>query len=237
MPQHALLNNVHHKDLRIVTRRAALYGDDIMASPTFPAEFRSVQAHYPIVFHSTEQGEFVPLALFGLREKQNLFLGESGWDAPYIPLMVERVPFLIGRGPNSEQVIHVDLDSPRISRTEGERVFLEHGGNSEFLDRMSSILATIHQGLVATNPFVAALVENELLESFALDIQFRDGTQHRLTGFHTIREERLAKLGSEALGKLHEKGFLQAIFMVIASLSHFRDLIERASRLDAAARA
>jgi hypothetical protein len=236
MTQHALLNNVHHKDLRIVTRRAARYGDDIMGAPTFPAEFRNIQAHYPIVFHRTNVGEFVPLALFGFREKQNLFLGESGWDAPYIPLMVERVPFLIGSGPNSEQVIHVDLDSPRVSRTEGERVFFEHGGNSEFLDRMSSMLATIHQGLTATNPFVAALVEHELLESFVLDIQFRDGVQQRLTGFHTIREEKLATLGPEALAKLHQKGHLQAIFMVIASLAHFRDLIERASKLDAAAR-
>lgn len=236
MTQHALLNNVHHKDLRVITQRAARYGDDIMASPTFPAEFRNVQACYPIVFHHTEQGEYVPLALFGLREKQNLFLGESGWDAPYIPLMVERVPFLIGRGPNSEQVIHVDLDSPRISRSEGERLFLEHGGQSQFLDRMSSTLATINQGIAATNPFIAALVENELLDSFALDIKFRDGGQHRLAGFHTIREEKLADLGSDALGKLHQKGYLQAIFMVIASLTHFRDLIERASKLDPAAR-
>jgi hypothetical protein len=236
MTQQALLNNVHHKDLRIVTQRAARYGDGIMAAPTFPAEFRNIQAHYPIVFHRTEAGEFVPLALFGFREKQNLFLGESGWDAHYIPLMVERVPFFIGQGPNSEQVIHVDLDSPRVSRTEGEPVFLEHGGNSPFLDRMSSMLATIHQGLAATNPFVAALIEHELLESFVLDMQFRDGAQHRLTGFHTIREEKLANLGPEALGKLHQKGYLQAIFMVIASLAHLRDLIERASKLDAGAR-
>jgi hypothetical protein len=236
MTQQVLLNNVHHKDLRIVTQRAARYGDDIMASPTFPAEFRNIQAHYPIVFHRTEAGEFVPLALFGFREKQNLFLGEPGWDAPYIPLMVERVPFLIGRGPNGEQVIHVDLDNPRVSRTEGEPLFLEHGGNSPFLDHMSALLATIQQGLATTNPFIAALVEHELLESFVLDIQFRDGVQHRLTGFQTIREEKLANLGPEALGKLHQKGYLQAVFMVIASLAHLRDLIERAGKLDPAAR-
>jgi len=236
MTQQALLNNVHHKDLRIVTQRAARFGDDIMGAPTFPAEFRNIQAHYPIVFHRTNEGEFVPLALFGFREKQNLFLGESGWDAPYIPLMVERVPFLIGRGPNSEQVIHVDLDSPRVSRTEGERVFLEHGGNSEFLDRMSSILATIHQGLVAVNPFIAALVEYELLESFALDIQFADGNQHRFVGFYAINEEKLRKLDGAALARLHERGYLQAMFMAIASLSKFRDLIDRANKLNAADR-
>jgi hypothetical protein len=236
MTQQVLLNNIHHKDLRIVTQRAARYGDDIMAAPTFPAEFRNIQAHYPIVFHRTAVGEFVPLALFGFREKQNLFLDESGWGAPYIPLMVERVPFLIGPGPNGDQVILVDLDDPRVSRTEGEPVFLENGGNSQFLDRVNSMLATIHQGLLATNPFIAALVEYELLESFVLDIQFRDGAQHRLAGFHSIREEKLANLGPEALGKLHQKGYLQPIFMVIASLAHFRDLTERASKLDATAR-
>src|SRR4051812_42054006 len=75
MTQQALLNNVHHKDLRIITQHAARYGDDIMGAPTFPGEFRNIQAHYPIVFHRTDAGEFVPLALFGFREKQNLFLG------------------------------------------------------------------------------------------------------------------------------------------------------------------
>ena len=76
MTQHALLNNVQHKDLRIITQRAARYGDDIIASPTFPVEFRNVQAHYPIIFRRTEQGEFVPLALFGFREKQIAFFAE-----------------------------------------------------------------------------------------------------------------------------------------------------------------
>jgi hypothetical protein len=236
MTQHALLNNVEHKNLRVITQRAARYGDDAMAALTFPAEFRNIQAHYPIIFRKSAEGEFVPLALFGFREKQNLFLGEKGWDAPYVPLMIERIPFLIGKGPSHEQVVHIDLESPRVSRTEGEAVFREHGGNSEFLERMSSILATIHQGMVATPPFVAALNEHELLESFALDIQFRDGAQHRFAGFYTIREEQLAKLGADALGRLHEKGYLQAIYMVIASLAHFRDLIERAGKLDAAVR-
>ena len=117
MTQHALLNNVAHKDLRVITRRAAEYGDDVMAVLTFPAEFRNVQAHFPIVFTKSAEGVFSPLALFGFREKQNLFLGSNGWDAAYVPLMLDRQPFLIGKASNAEQVIHIDLDSPRISRT------------------------------------------------------------------------------------------------------------------------
>ena len=83
---------------------------------------------------------------------------------------------------------------------------------------------------------IAALLEHNLLESFVIDIQFKDGAQHRFSGFYTIQEERLAKLDGAALGKLHERGYLQPIYMVIASFSNFRGLIERASRLNAADR-
>jgi hypothetical protein len=235
MTRHAHLNNVEHQDLRIITARGAQFGDDIMYTLTFPAEFRNVQAHYPIVFGRGQDGTFTPLALLGFREKQNLFLKEGKWDASYIPMMVERVPFLIGNAPNGK-VVHIDLDSPRVSRTEGEPIFREHGANSEYLDRITSLLGMLHEGIEATPAFVAALVEHNLLESFVLDIQFPEGAQHRFAGFFTIQEERLAKLDATAVGKLHERGYLLPIYMVIASFSNFRALIDRASRLNAAER-
>lgn len=235
MTRHVLLNNVEHRDLRILTRRGADLGDEVMSAITFPAEFRNVQAEYPIVFFRAADGSFVPLALFGFREKQNLFLKGDSWDAHYLPLAVQRQPFLIGNGPNG-RVIHVDLDHPRVSQTEGERVFLELGGNTDYLNGMSRMLGAIDEGIEATPAFIAALVEHSLLESFVLDIEFRDGAQHRFAGFYAVQEERLAKLDGAALGKLHERGYLQAIYMAVASLSNLRSLVERANQLDAAAR-
>lgn len=235
MTQHALLNNRDHLDLRVITAHGAAYGDDVMCTPTFPAEFRNVQAHYPIVFAKNRDGTFTPLALFGFREKQNLFLQPEGWDATYLPMMIERQPFLIGSS-GAGKVVHIDLDSPRVSRTEGQLLFREHGGNTEFLERVGSLLAAIDEGIASIQPFVTALVEFNLLESFALDIEFRDGAQHRFTGFYALQEERLNALDAEALGKLHQRGYLQAIYMVIASCAHFRGLIERASKLNAADR-
>src|SRR3546814_4226752 len=52
-----LLNNIDHRDLRVDARRGARFGDRVMSSVTFPAEFRSVQAHYPIVFRATGDGD------------------------------------------------------------------------------------------------------------------------------------------------------------------------------------
>jgi hypothetical protein len=229
MANGVLLNNIDHKDLRVITTRGAAYGDAVMYALTFPAEFRNIQAHYPIVFRKSAQGQFQPLALFGFEERQNLFLEPGGWDATYVPLMIEREPFLIGNA-NGQLMMHVDLASPRISRTAGEALFLPQGGSTGFLERTNSVLLTIHQGLEATPPFIAALLELDLLESFVLDIELGDGSQNRLAGFHVIHEERLGALGAAALERLHARGHLQAIFMAIASLSNFRDLIERRKR-------
>jgi hypothetical protein len=238
MTRHVLLNNVEHKDLRVITRRSVRYGDDMMCALTFPAEFRSVQAHYPIFFRkAADSGQFQPFAMFGFRDGENLFLDDAGWDATYVPMTVERQPFLIGFQPGPadaagerQMVVHVDLDSPRISRTEGERVFLEYGGVSEYLQRVNSVLGAVHAGIESTPPFVAALLELELLESFALDMRFADGTDHRVAGFYTINEERVAALEGAQLEDLNRKGYLLPVFMAIASLSNIRALIERKNR-------
>jgi hypothetical protein len=235
MTRHAHLNNIEHRDLRVITTRGAEYGDDVMYALTFPSEFRNIQAHYPIVFGKSPDGTLTPLALFGFHEKQNLFLKDGKWDSLYVPLMLERQPFLIGNAANGK-VVHIDLDSPRVSRTEGEAVFREHGGHTDFLEHITRVLGTLHDGVEGTAGFIEALLEHNLIESFVLDIQFLDGAQHRFAGFHTIQEERLARLDAAALGRLHERGYLLPIYMVIASFSNFRSLIERASRLDAAAR-
>jgi hypothetical protein len=227
MPKPVLLNNLEHRDVRVITRRGAEFGDRVMAAPTFPAEFRDVQACYPIVFRKTVDGlGFESIALFGLQEGENLFLNGDRWDASYLPMMVERQPFLIGLS-GEELMINIDINHPRVSLTEGEQVFKPHGGNSEFLERTNSLLFTIHNGLQAMPGFLAALLEHELLESFVLEVELNDGSQNQLVGLYTINEDRLQALGDEAVVKLHRAGYLQSIYLVLASLSNFRALIDR----------
>jgi hypothetical protein len=221
------LDNNTHRDLRVVTTRGAAWGDDLMTSPVFVSEFRNVQAYYPIVFQPADNGPGMqPVALLGLRFDENLFLGPHGWDAAYIPLAFERGPFMIGRA-GDQLMIHVDMDSPRIGLGEGEAAFLPHGATTEYLERVNTVLAAIHRGVETMPAFVAALLRHELLESFVLDIEAADGSQNRLAGFHTIHEERLAALDATAIAELHASGHLAAIYMVLASISHMRDLVDR----------
>lgn len=235
MARHVQLNDIDHKHLRIDTRRSAALGDDVAFVPTFPAEFRNLQAHYPIVFRKDANGALHPIAVLGFQEGRNLFLDGDRWDASYLPLAIERQPFLIGKG-DDDLTVHIDLDSPRVGSQIGIALFHEQGGNSEYLDRVASVLLALHNGLEGVAAFVDALLALELLESFVLDVELDDGSANRLSGFYAINEDRLRALDAAALGGLHAAGHLEPVFMAVASVANFRGLIERMNRSRAGAR-
>lgn len=236
MPNIALLNNIDHKDLRIVAGHRPGLGSEVAWVPTFADEFRSLQAHYPIIFRRADDGVgYEPIALLGFEAGENLFLQDGRWDAAVVPLLHERQPFYIGRNDDG-LTIQVDLDHPRVSRSEGEPVFKPHGGNTDYLEQIGAMLSSIHQGLERHAGFVEALVRHELLEGFELDVELANGTRHRLAGFFTIHEERLAALDGAAIAALHGAGHLAPVYYALASLSKFRDLIDRRNARDAAGR-
>jgi SapC len=234
MANYQLLNNVDHKDLRVIIDRSAVYGDNVWYAATFPVEFRNVQAHYPIFFtKDPDTGAFHAVALFGVQEGENLFLDDNGWHAAYIPLNIMRLPFLIGFQEQSgnghtqkEPVITVDMASPRLSTERGEPVFLEHGGNSPYIERVGSILKVLHEGVQKAASFYATLTDLDLLESFVLDVQMKDGSESHMAGFYTVNEDRLRGLEAEELALLHRMGYLEAIYMAVASMGQLPKLIE-----------
>jgi hypothetical protein len=239
MANFQLLNNVDHKDLKIIIERSAELGDNVWYAVTFPTEFKNLQRHYPVFFiKNPDDGEFQAVAMFGVEEGENLFLDENGWNASYIPLNIMRQPFLIGfqeqdQGGETrrEPVVTVDMDSPRIHPELGEPVFLEHGGNSDYLENINSILNVLFVGMRTTRPFFATLEDLNLLESFVLDAQLSDGSEHRLAGFYTINEDVLGELDGEHLEMLNQKGYLEAIYMVIASMTNLPLLLEKKNEL------
>ena len=124
-------------------------------------------------------------------------------------------------------MVSIDIDSPRIHPELGEPVFLEHGGNSDLLESVNSILNVLYVGMSTTKPFFKTLEELDLLETFVLDAQLSDGSEHRLAGFYTINEDVLAELEGPELEMLNKRGYLEAIYMVIASMTNLSALLER----------
>ena len=124
-----------------------------------------------------------------------------------------------------QRVIHIDLDHPRVSHNDGEALFFPYGGNTPLLDEVGEMLEAIHHGLSDSNRFIDVLIEHELLESFTLDLELDNGQKHQMIGFYTINENTLAALPAEVLGTLHQQGYLQAIYMALASQSKVRELL------------
>lgn len=235
MPNFALLNNVAHKNLRVIRDHTLAYGDNEMVAVTFPQEFRTIQNEYPIFFQKNpETGKFSSVALMGLRQQENLFLSEKGWDAHYIPASVKRRPFLIGvRSPkpgeedHASGMVYVDMDSPRVNEDRGDAVFLPHGGYSPYLESIIELLEYIQYGTELNDRFIDALLENELLEIVKLEITLTSGEQNNLIGFYTINEDRLLALDGESIISLHSKGYLEFIYMILASHTNVSRLISR----------
>ena len=235
MSQYEILDKEKHRHLRIKTGYGAALGDAVMYVMTYPMEFRNIQGCYPILFtKDPNTGGFFAAAVFGFEADQNLFLQNDGWDASYVPDMVQRQPFLMatgGEGKNANPVVSLDLDHPRVAQDEGEALFDAEGRPTEFLNQKIALLDKLHRGLQHGRGFIDALLHHELLEQITLDIAFNDGSKKSLQGFYTIAEERLYQLKGDALESLNQAGYLQPVFMAVASLSRMRDVIERRNRL------
>ena len=228
-----MLDNVTHKDLRVITRYGAQFGDEVGTVLTFPTEYADVQREYPIFFRKDPaNGEFASVALLGLNEGENLFLENGRWNARYLPGMIARGPFLIGfqdqqvdGAMRKEPVIHVDLEHPRISRTEGQPLFLPRGGNSPYLEHVAKVLRGIHEGLEIGRSMTAAFTQLDLIEPMKLEVTVSESQKYGVEGLHTINEEKLRTLDGDALLRLHRAGFLQGAYLVAASLGNVKSLM------------
>lgn len=239
MPNHQLLDNVTHKDLKVIASMRPGLGDDVSFSNVFISEFREVQGFYPIFFHKhSETGQFETIAMLGFGDNENLFLNDEGWQANYIPLSIQRRPFLIGFQNiqkdgvlTKDPVVFVDMDSPRVSKDDSDSdalpVFLSQGGQSDYLQNINSVLQAIHLGHQQSKEFIDKLLELDLIESVNIKVTLKDNSQHELNSLYTIHEEKVAGLSGETLQQLHQLGYLQMIHMMEASMSNLSLLIEK----------
>ena len=233
MNKRVLLNNVEHGKLRVVTRHGREFGDCANQVLIFPTEFEDVQREYPILFRRNAEGEFQAVALTGLDRDENLFLEGDRWQARYVPAVQRRGPFSIGiqerrdaGEPQQEAMIHVDLDDPRISTTEGEPLFLAQGGNSPHLEGIARTLRVIYEGLEIEKPMFRTFEEMGLIQPITLEMQLSETEKYKVPDVFTISSEGMSQLQGEGLERLYRSGLLRTAFFVISSLGNLSRIIE-----------
>lgn len=234
MARHVLLNNVEHKDLRVITRHSAELGDAVGNVVVFPTEYRELQREYPLFFRKEPGGDnYLSVAMLGFTKDENLFLDSTGWNARQLPAVIARGPFLIGFQETQvdgelrkSPVIHLDLDHPRVSETEGEPLFLKLGGHSPYLQQITAVLDRIHRGLSMSKDMFAAFTALDLIDPIKLEIKLTADETHNLLGLYTINAEKLRALDAPSVAGLHKAGFLECAYLVISSVNNVQKLVD-----------
>jgi hypothetical protein len=216
-----LLNNHDHRALRVQAGAAARYGDDQRFVPVIIGEFPYLAVHYPILMTKDQDtGAFFIGAMLGFDEGENLFLDGRGMET-YRPLNLQRGPFF-----SAGSEVAIDLDSPRIDG-DGKALFTETGEPTSYLQSIMALFRDLKPGLEITKVFVETLSRHKLIESIDIDLAFDDGSKRTLADLYTINQDALRALPDTAVIDLFRRGYLQLIYLMIASLKQVPVLARR----------
>lgn len=233
------LQNDKHRNLKITeSGDYARYKDQHLIR-IISQDFFTLCAEFPVVFVKDASGEqFVPVAIMGLREGQNLYCQTEEWKAQVVPVRFSNAPFSMVRlDDQSDQLaVLIDEDSPMLSETEGTPLFKEDGTKSAYLEqKMEHLLKTAEQ-TVQTEGICKIFKEKDLLATQQLQLQHRqDSPTYNIGGVYTIDEKKLNALSDEDFLDLRKQGLIPLIYAHLSSLQQLRRISEMQYNADKAA--
>ena len=229
------LSSETHANFRFNAADAAPFLVNQHAIPVTVDEFVATQPWLPIVF--TTGVDSIPIALMGLNEGVNVFVGDDGKlieDKVYIPAYIRRYPFMLARlRPDAQDLsLCFDPTSDTIGALdEGEALFAD-GKPTEVTQNILAFNESFEQAGARTQNFMKELRELDLLMDGEVSIQ-PDGAEQPFVyrGFQMINEEKLIDARGDTLRKMSKSGMLPLLYAHLFSLSLMRDLFGRQLQL------
>lgn len=216
----------------------------LISVPLLAHEIPFAAAEYPIIFSSTQtQGEFIPLAVMGLNEGENLMLDDKKMlPTRYIPAFIRRYPFVLAGSKDADTMtVCIDEDSAALDPTgqRGIRLFDENGEQSAHLKEVVEFLKDFQIRSEMTRVFCSKLAEFNLLEPMQANITFKDHQEANtsLSGLFAVRREKLKELSDDKVLELFKRDGLELIYCHLQSLTNLNDLIQKKERLLTTAKA
>jgi hypothetical protein len=190
-------------------------------------EFLLAVKHYPIVFTATDPA--VPVAVVGLRGRENLYVRADGSWAPgaYVPAYVRRYPFIFLENPEQKQfTLCIDEASGSLADAEGELLF--EGDAPAAAALRARDFCTAFQGqAMATRAFADAVAGAGLLVENRAQAVLRDGRGLGLTGFRVLDEAKFNALPDEIVLEWRRKGWLPLVYCHLISTGNWANLVDR----------
>jgi SapC len=218
-----VLNSIAHRDVRVKTEASAKLGDNQRFVPVVIAELPLLVAHYPVLFSKdTGTGAFFCGAMLGIDEGENLFLKDGHGHEGYRPLNLQRAPFFV-----AGEDLAIDLDHARIAAHEGQALFNDEGEPTPYLESIKAAFQQLKPGSEMTKRFTELLLKLNLLEPVDIVLGFDDGTKRNLVDLYTINQDILRQLPDAPILDLFRRGYLQLIYLLIASLKQIPVLAKK----------
>jgi hypothetical protein len=223
------LSSQFHPNHGLKTRDDLEFTRGTHAIPITVDEFAIAQRHYPIVFGLGENP--APLALIGLQEGNNLYLGADGqWEAgQYVPAFVRRYPFMLARlSPTSEELsLCFDDTAGLLAADQGEPLF-DGTAPSETTKNILAFCEQFEQAVFRTRAFMDELAKLDLLMDGEVTIQRPDLPEPAVyRGFRMVAEDKLQALRGDQTRKLVQSGMLGLVYAHLFSLSLISGLFEK----------
>lgn len=196
------------------------------AIPLLIDEFPMASAYYPIVFAAGPMP--IPAAVVGLKNDNNLFLDKQGqWvNGAYLPAYVRRYPFILMDDPEQKQfVLCIDEGSEMLGQ-QGEHALFEGDQPSAFTKSAMEFCAALRQQGDATDEFVKALKEYDLLMPNDAQIDTRDGSRLQLSGFLVINPQKFDALPDNVFLQWRRKGWLGLVYAQLLSSHRWQNLVD-----------
>lgn len=185
------------------------------------AEIPHAARCYPIVF--VRGAPTVPVAVVGLRDKQNLFVDASGqWrEHCYVPAYVRRYPFILSEVPNSQQLVLCVDEHASNFESESPTPFFVDGKPGDALQRSFKFTETYQAHYHDTRLFGEWLDQNDMLEGKVARAELGNGHTLTLQGFRLLNPQRLRELDDAQVLDLHKRGWLPLLHFHLQSLQNW----------------
>lgn len=196
------------------------------AIPLLVDEFPMASAYYPIVFADGPLP--VPAAVVGLKNNSNLFVGkDNAWvNGAYLPAYVRRYPFILMDDPDNKQFVLCIDEVTDLLKEQGEFPLFDGDQPSDFTKSAMEFCAALRQQGDATDEFVKALKEYDLLMPNNAEIDARDGNHLQLSGFLIIDPKKFDALPDSVILQWRKKGWLGLVYAQLLSSHRWQNLVD-----------
>ena len=222
------VNPAAHGALKL--NRAAGYGF-AAGSATVPlglGEIALAARHYPVVFTSGPMA--APVALVGIDEGGNVFLGPDGQWAPgaYVPAYLRAWPFIIVEDTRrAETFVAMEAGAACLGTDAGDALF-EDGKPTAAMGEAVRFCAALRENMKAAAAFTRALDEAGLLHEEEATVNFSGGGTRKVRGFRLVRPEALDQVADETFLDWRRRGWLGPVYAHLQSAGNWGRLVDMA---------